>query len=303
MTKTSIEKVGYGDWPNCYRLANARVDLVVTTDVGPRVIRFGFAGDDNEFCEIAGQLGQTGGNQWRIYGGHRLWHAPEENPRTYFPDNAPVKLEQHTGFVRLVQPVEKTTGIQKEMDVALLRNKAGARIVHRLRNRNASPVELAPWAISVMAPGGVCIAPLPPRAAQEKNLLPTGSLALWAYTDLSDPRWTFFRHHILLRQDSRAKTAQKIGLPDVSGWAAYARAGHLFVKKFKHHAGASYPDFGSSFEAYVNGEFLEVETLAPLAVIAPGAEVEHVEEWLLFRDVPEPKTEADIQRHILPRTS
>jgi hypothetical protein len=39
-----IENVSYGGWPNCLRIANDEVELIVTTDVGPRVIRYGFIG-------------------------------------------------------------------------------------------------------------------------------------------------------------------------------------------------------------------------------------------------------------------
>ena len=46
-----MEKIAYRGWPNCYRLANGIVDLIVTGDVGPRIIRFGFAGDVNELKE------------------------------------------------------------------------------------------------------------------------------------------------------------------------------------------------------------------------------------------------------------
>ena len=31
------------------------------------------------------EKGKTGGSEWHIYGGHRLWHAPEVMPRTYYP--------------------------------------------------------------------------------------------------------------------------------------------------------------------------------------------------------------------------
>ena len=114
-----MEKINYKGWPNCYLWSNNLVDLIVTTDIGPRIIRFGFVDEDNEFMEQASTLGQMAGDDWRIYGGHRLWHSPEMIPRTYFPDNSPVRLEQHDGFVRLMQDVETTTGIQKEIDIHL----------------------------------------------------------------------------------------------------------------------------------------------------------------------------------------
>ena len=86
----TFEKVNYRGWPNCYRLSNGILELIITADVGPRIIRFGFVGQDNEFAEFEDMMGQTGGDEWKIYGGHRLWHAPEIPGRTYFPDNTPV---------------------------------------------------------------------------------------------------------------------------------------------------------------------------------------------------------------------
>ena len=296
-----MEKIDYKGWPNSYRLSNGTVDLVVTTDVGPRIIRFGFVGGENEFKEYEDMLGKTGGDEWRIYGGHRLWHAPEADPRTYFPDNLPVRLEPHTDFVRLIQPTETTTSIQKEMDVRLSPSGAQVEVTHRLRNTNLWAVELAPWALSVMAAGGKAIIPLPPRGTHPEALLPVNTITLWAYTDMSDPRWTWGRKYVMLRQDPQARTPQKAGVMVVDGWAAYARNGHLFVKKFDYVEGALYPDFGCTVEAWTDPDMLEVETLGPLARLEPGAAVEHVEQWFLFRDVPVPEDDADVDRHVLPK--
>jgi hypothetical protein len=296
-----LEKTDYGGWPNSYRLSNGILDLVATTDVGPRIIRFGFVGEQNEFKEYQGMLGQTGGDEWRIYGGHRLWHAPEDPARTYFPDNSPVGLQQHPGFVRLVQAIEPTTGIQKEMDLRLSPRAAQVQVIHRLRNRGPWAVELAPWALSVMAPGGVAIIPLPPRGTHPEFLLPASTITLWAYTDISDPRWTWGHKYVMLRQDPQATTPQKAGYMVPDGWAAYARGGHLFVVRFDYVEGGPYPDLGSCVETWTDPEMLEVETLGPLTRLPPGAEVEHVEHWFLFRDVPMPESDADVDEYVLPK--
>jgi len=296
-----MEKINYKGWPNSYRLSNGIVDLVMTTDVGPRIIRFGFVGEDNEFKEYEDMLGKTGGKEWRIYGGHRLWHAPEADPRTYFPDNVPVQLEQQTGFVRLIQPTEMTTGIQKEMDIRLSRREAHVEVTHRLRNTNPWAVELAPWALSVMAPSGKAIIPLPPRGTHPEALQASNTITLWAYTDMSDPRWTWGRKYALLRQDSQATTPQKAGVTVLDGWVACARNDHLFVKKFNHVEGAQYPDLGCSVETWTDPDMLEVETLGPLVRLRPGTTVEHVEQWFLFRNVPMPEDDADVDRDVLPQ--
>jgi hypothetical protein len=298
-----VEKVEYKGWPNCYRLSNDLVDLVVTTDVGPRIIRFGFVGEDNEFKEIEDMLGKTGGDEWRIYGGHRLWRAPETRAHTYSPDNSPVEIEQHDGFVRVVQPTEPATGIQKEIDIRLSPDAAHVELTHRLRNMNLWAVELAPWAVSVMAQGGKAIIPLPPRGSHEENLLPINSMALWAYTDMADPRWTWSTKYVMLRQDPKMARPQKIGVMALDGWTAHAHDGHLFVKKFAYLPGACYPDLGCCVETFANADFLEVETLGPLVSLEPDAEIEHVEHWFLFRDVPVPNDEADVDRDILPKVT
>src|ERR1035437_8818705 len=111
-------------------------------------------------------------------------------------------------------------------------------------------------------------------------------LTLWKYTNMSDPRWTWGNQYILLRQETTPTVKQqKVGVLAPDGWVGYARAGNLFVKKFQHLADARYPDFGSSVEVFTNHEMLEVETLGPLASLAPGGHVEHTEQWFLFRNV------------------
>ena len=301
MKDIEVRQIEYGHWPNCYRLANNVWELIVTTDVGPRVIRCGFVGADNEFKEYPDHLGRKGEGDWRVYGGHRLWQAPEHKLRTYFPDNSPVKIEVDDSAVRLVQEIESTTGIQKEIQLATAPDAACATVTHRLRNTNSTPVTLAPWALTVMAPGGTAILPLPPRGSHPEDLLPDSVLTLWKYTDMSDPRWTWGRKYILLRQDSaRTVNPQKIGAAAPDGWVAYTRAGHLFLKTFQHDPSATYPDRGCSVEVFTNKDMLELETLGPLVTLPPGAAVEHVEQWRLFRDVPIPRNDADIDAQILP---
>lgn len=279
-----ISKEAYGGWPNCYRLSNGIVDLVVTTDVGPRIIRFGFVDGENEFKEYAEMLGHTGGDEWRIYGGHRLWVAPEDRAKTYAPDNSPVRFDQRTDFVRMIQETD-ASGIQKEIDIRLSEDAPLVEVTHRLHNRTGSPVELAPWAISVMAPGGKAVIPFPPRASHEGSLLPTSRIVLWAYTDMTDRRWSWGQRLATLRQDSESTTPQKAGFTVPDRWAAYERNGNIFLKQFEHFPDEIYPDFGCSVEVFTNSEMLELETLGPLVRLAPGETVEHFERWQLFRDL------------------
>ena len=294
-----LERIAYGGWPNCLRLSNEQIELVATTDVGPRVIRLGFVGGPNLFKEWKEQLGATGGSEWRIYGGHRLWHAPEAQPRTYAPDNSPSQHRWDGHALRLIQPVEPSTGIQKQIELSLDARENRVRVVHRLTNQNAWAVELAPWALSVLQGPGRAILPQEPPQAHEALLLPVRSLALWGYTDMSDPRWVWGRKYIQLRCDPAVNQPQKLGVMNTQGWAAYVGQGALFLKRFGYQAQAAYPDFGANTEAYTNGDMLEVETLGPLTRLEPGTAVEHVEQWLV-RAAEVDETETAIDRALLP---
>jgi hypothetical protein len=299
-----MERVEYRGWKNCWRISDGAVDLVVTTDVGPRIIRFGFTGGDNMFHESPSDLGKAGDSKWVSYGGHRLWHAPESNPRTYAPDNTSVSAEKKGSWLVISCPREESTGIRKEMHIRLTPAPSGegkAEILHILINENLWAVELAPWAITVMAAGGSAVMPLPPRGRHEDNLLPTSSLATWAYTDMSDPRWSWLEKHIILRQDPQAKGPQKVGIRSPAGWLAYAVNGNLFAKKAAFLEGAIYPDMGCNVECFTNPVMLELETLGPLGRMEPGAAVQHREEWLLVKGVKPPSSDAEIDKLILPK--
>jgi hypothetical protein len=296
-----FEIVEYKGWENCVRLSNDLIDVVVTIAVGPRVIRYGFLNGPNEFKEFEETLGLTGGDEWNSFGGHRLWHAPENDPRSYFPDNVPVEFEEIDGGAKFLQSVETTTGIQKEIELRLTDDSTRVEVLHRLTNRNVWPVELAPWCLSVMRTGGTAIVPLPPRGTHPEELLPTSSLAIWPFTHMNDPRWTWGEKYILLRQEESARTPQKVGIHASSKWAAYANDEHLFVKTFDYHAGAVYPDFNSCVELFTNEEILEVETLGPLSKLEPNASVQHNEVWHLFDGVSTPANDADVEREILPK--
>lgn len=297
------EKINFHGWENCYRLTDGRLEMIVTTDVGPRVVYFGLVGTWNEMCEYPEMQGKTGGDEWRIYGGHRLWHAPEDPVRTYYPDNFPIQIMIEGDTATLSQPVEKTTGIEKQIAITFLPESKGVQLTHRLTNHNLWAVTLAPWALTVMATGGRVILPLPPRGSHPQDLLPANTMTFWPYTDMSDARWTWGRKYVMLRQDPQAELPQKIGAMILDGWVGYARKGHLFVKTFRYQPGAVYPDWGCSVETFTNAEMLEVETVGPVTTLAPGKMVEHVECWSLFDGVPVPEKDADIDQYVLPKVA
>jgi len=296
-----MEIVKYKGWQRNVRLSNAKLELIATLDVGPRIIHLAVPGGRNVMKNYADQIGKTGERAWQIRGGHRLWFAPEDPVATYFPDNGPVQaVALPKGGIRLRAAVEKPNGIQKEIDLVLDAKAPHVRLVHRIRNVGRRKVALALWALSVMTPGGTAIIGLPPRGSHPKDLLPNQSIVLWPYTDLGDPRVTFGTRVILVAQNPRATKPFKLGLSNPEGWAAYAVHGCLFLKRFSYDARACYPDMGCNTELFTNADMLEAESLGPRVTLAPGQKAEHVEDWHLLPGVPAIRSEAEVDRYVRP---
>lgn len=299
-----LERITYRGWQNSYRISNAAVELVVLADVGPRILSYGFVGDKNVFHEVSGQAGLTGGSDFRLYGGHRFWIWPEVE-RTYFPDNSPVGVFQDHNVVRftaLAELVSPGSNLQKELEIQL--DEKGSRVMvnHRVTNRDSRPTELAPWAPTMMRPGGRAILPLPPRTAMDKDHFQSvGPLTLWSFTDFADPRWVLGTEYIQLRQQPNPAgrfQEQMTGVYNPAGWAAYFLNGTLFVKGAPTISGAVYPDFGCNFEVFTNPEFLELESLGPKVQLGPGESASHTESWTLFRNVPDGEDDSWIRNAV-----
>ena len=240
---------------------------------------------------------------WKPIGGHRLWSSPEAMPRSYAPDNNTVEFAALDDLtVRLIQPVEKHTGLQKEITVALDTEGTSVTLRHRIINRNVWSLELSLWALTIMRSGGEAIIPQEPYGPHPEHLLPARSLVLWPYTDMSDGRLMFGRKYIRVKSDRTASEPQKIGVTNKQGWAGYLLGELLFVKRFGYQEGASYPDGGCNNEVFTAGSFMEVESLSPLNLLGPDKAAEHEERWSLFDGIKtgagEESLEAALRLHV-----
>lgn len=273
------------------RLASRALELVVTTSVGPRVVSFrSLAGTKaNLFVELPPDAPR--GNGYLFRGGHRLWHSPEHVVRTYQPDDEPLAISRLPKGVSLTQPIEQKTGIVKTMSLEF----AGERTVtatHTLTNRGLWPVECAPWALTMLRPGGYGVLPLPPKGDHGGgDLLPGYALVPWTYTDLALPVWELHRDFIGI-DVAKAPASQKLGITNYPGWSAYWVDGATFVKYAPVVPGARYPDLGCAFETFTNGQLIELETLGALANLAPGASATHIEHWTVIDGLARPDTDA-----------
>jgi hypothetical protein len=292
-----IDELDYYGW-RALALRPGQVELIAPLDVGPRVLELRRPGGKNLLFQFPEQLGGRGEAEYRFRGGHRLWHGPEHSVRTYQPDNDPVQVTRtRRGFTLSAAP-EARTGLAKAIALEAI-NARTIKVTHRLTNRGLWAVECAPWALTMLRRGGFGVVPFLPKGEHPRDLLPTYSLVPWSYTDLSLPSWKW-RRDFLGIDTRRATAAQKIGLTDYPGWSAYWLEGDTFVKRSPVRTGAVYPDLGCAFETYHDRNLIELETLGPLASLAPGRTATLVEWWTILPDLPRPDSQEVFAQTLAP---
>jgi hypothetical protein len=292
----AAEYSSFAGWERNLKLSNDSVEVIITLEVGPRIISYRPVQGRSVFKLVHEEAGKSKEDVWKIRGGHRLWTAPEdfgkEDSLCYALDNSEVEHAIVDDFtVRVSNLIEKPAKIRREMVVRLEKTNPKVTIEHRITNEGGTPLEIAPWALSVMAEGGYAVLSQPPQGTHPQDYLPNRSIVAWPFTDLSDERFRVGPRMVRLQQTHRPPF--KIGLRHSEGWAAYVLDDHLFMKNVPFIEGESYPDFGSNFETFTNAEFLELETLGPLKRISAGETLVHSESWVVSSEVHLPDVKND----------
>ena len=221
----------------CVSLARGALTLLVTTSVGPRIIAMKLGDEENLFAELPDfTLDYPGGGATSLYGGHRLWDAPEVPRRTYLPDDQPVEINLLEDGLVASQPIEPLTGLQKSIHIRFPDHPATVIVDHTLTNHGMWPITCAPWAITQFKVGGVAILPQNAGLADADGVLPNRNLVLWPYSDLRSPHVTWGNRAIFVFAVFQSG-AFKLAFPNHRGWLAYHRQGTLFVKYAEYRAG------------------------------------------------------------------
>ena len=105
------------------------------------------------------------------------------------PDDDPVNISLFENGIKVTQPTELKTGLQKSIEIQLPADSAHVTLTHSLTNIGLWDVTCAPWAITQFKTGGMAIFP---QIKTDTGVLPNRSLTLWPYTDMTSPNVHYF---------------------------------------------------------------------------------------------------------------
>jgi hypothetical protein len=244
-------------------------------------VGFGLSGDRNVLSETPDVSWDSGYGTFELFGGHRLWFAPE-TPECSVADSTGLTLSPIVDAVgpavRLVGATEAPTGLRKTVEVRLDPESAAVSVRHELRNMGSRTFDGSPWGITGLRPGGMAVAPLP-GPADEHLLQPSQLVVLWPYASWSDDRLAMGDRFLTVSMHPGPRF--KIGCLSATGSVGYLSDGLLFVLRFDPAFGSAHADKGANLEIFADERILEVESLGPLVRLGPGDATIHDERWEL----------------------
>ncbi len=285
------ELENFKQYGKCISISNGVIEALITVDLGPRIISFGFVGGknlmssdrnaytpktDKAYTDFWGE-----DRVWENLGGHRIWISPESYPETYLPDDRKVDYTVTEHGALFSPQADTEVGIVKTMELKMDADDANMQVIMKVTNIADAPKKFAIWAVSVCDKSGTLIVPM---NTNDTGLLPNRIISVWPYTDMSDDRIYWGNKYVTVRQDENAKKPIKLGFDLNCGTAYYVLGEDILCKKYDtNHPDGVYPDGGCSFETYTGNVMLEFETLGELKTVAKGETEEHIELWSLCK--------------------
>lgn len=280
----TVSQGEYHGWAGVYRLSNGTVDLVFVPQIG-RIMRYGYVGERNVLWENAALAGKTTAltppvSDWQNYGGDKLWPSPQSAwgwPPDPVSDSGPQTVRILPNRHLLVTgPASLKYGVRFTREIALNASGTGVTIRNRMTNVSDKAVAWGIWEVAQADDPEETAFPVSPA-----TLFPGGYKA-FAETRPAEGQVTVQEGKVTIRR--RADHNAKIGGRAPGGWIESRWGALRFRVSADLPVSGTYPDDGCGQEVYTSDDpnrYVEMELLAPIRKLRPGAASSVVTRWSL----------------------
>lgn len=285
------KKTSFGKRSLCYEITTNNLKMIVTADVGPRILFFGFKDGENVLFHDEEEKLSIG--EMKLYGGHRFWISPESKD-TYSPDNTPCKVIENENSISFIS-YDPNTKIEKNLTI--LEKNSRFIVRHILTNKGTLLYSGAIWALTCIPPKkGIIFFPWGNKGEWKlKKIVYWQKWAGAASTNIKSSQ--FVPEEDLFLVYPSGETG-KVGTTGYEGFVGVTTENYTFIKKFNFIDGAIYPDDNCAIQVYTSENFCEIETLSPLYTLLPNVEYIHDEEWILLPHKVDPKKGDEVRKYI-----
>ena len=264
-------------WGKVLWLWDEHAEVGVALEFGIRVVHLSCPGMENLYYVQPADLSDNFITEkgWRLYGGHRMWLAPE-SADSYYPDNDPVSYTVEGNSVLVTQNPDPWLQLRKSLRITFA--DGTVRLDHSFENLSDETRIGASWGVNTLDGGGEAEIVF----AGERGYNPKRVVSLWGHTNLHDPR-LHFTADSLKATHMQVPEYLKVGLYVNPGKAVLRNKGQQLTITFDAQSLESYMDNGCNFELYLCAKFMELESLGVRTEIQPGQSACHSEVWQLTK--------------------
>lgn len=273
----TVKKINYAGWDDCIYISNGVFEAVVSTQVGPRILRYSRVGGPNLFYLDQYAAGMTEELKvWRLYGGH-TFDFRIDGKKILYPENIPVEVRLEASSMHFEPMVVGDTGITKQISIRMCR-RGGLEVKETLTNTSDAPISIVAEATTNLMPGGV--AALPANSAKAVRTPK-------AEADLR--RTNFGKELCLVSQDMINGGEFALDFAADERWCGYFNLGCLFIITTPQE------DTFDNINIGVSGtpERMAITTYSNPVVLAPGESHTHTEVYNIFIEKGTPRTEQE----------
>ena len=300
-----VELITYHGWNQAYRITNGIADVVVVPGIG-RIMSYSLTGhpETDPIWNNPDEFGKSPSTrgEWSNFGGDKTWPNPQSDWEKHMKvggawppdpafDSGPSKIARIPNGVRLTNPVSANFNLQLTRDITLRPGQSDVTITDTFYRPASDPTNEARmpvglWNVTQTRSDATVFLPLGKTGCAYFPLDGSGKAgqANWKASN-----------GILTVTHSAIKST-KVGAFDSNGWLAALYAGNIvFAERFSCLRRGPYLDSGANAEVYTNPRpsYIEMETLGPGSVIAPGRSITRTVTWTLKRLPKKPRSAAE----------
>lgn len=272
-----IRKIDYAGFKNCIYISNTVCEAVITTEVGPRILRYSRVGYPNLLYVDEYAAGQTEETKtWRAYGGHSF-DVVLDGKEHLKPENVsvPYTLSDDGIYFEAVD----FEGYKKTVSVRMCR-RGGLEIKETVENTSEAEVKVSLMGNTLLCNGGTMAVPCSAR----KHIF-------GEFCELEpDLRCTTVGKNLtLVKQDPLYNTENKLAFDLDEMWCGYFTKGSLFVMTTPETEG-TYRN-GRNFYYECSPKNVKISSVSPETVLKKGESLTHTEVWNIFDTCIQPESE------------
>ncbi|MBN2535163.1 MAG: hypothetical protein JXB88_19940 [Spirochaetales bacterium] len=258
------------------------IQLVITTDFGPRIVFWGRPDKENLLVWAPGKFTR---GEWDLLGGHRVWSTrplADECEETYRIDDLSCEVQRIDSGWIITAPCDSYNNTRRGIGVRVLGDNK-VEIDNFLINTGDMLYSGGVWSVT---------STLPDKTTQYG--IPLGDGSMWDYCKIvmfrrwdehfgsfNDDQFSFT--HDMMMVNPGGKENKRCVQADRGIIAMHDPARKvLFAKKAGYDRHGIYP-YGCNLAVYIapGNEMVEMETMGPERMLKPGESLHNKEVWVL----------------------